>query len=138
MLKLHRKGQSLVEFGIVLPIFIGLMVFILGLTVYCYNLIALSTMSRDVARELVVTCSNTAAIDTAIPTIVNRYNASTATKPILYVWDKQVHYSSVDSASGKPSLTIVMKAENGLDLNVGLPASISMGTTMYWENYSTN
>ena len=136
MLKLHRKGQSLVEFGIVLPIFIGLMVFIFGLAVYCYNIIALSTMSRDTARQLIM-YDTSSAVDTQKTTIKQHYQSSTATKPILYEWDGDIHTPG-DLAS-QDYITVNMTAKNKLNLTIPfLPDEITVGTTMYWENKKSN
>lgn len=135
MLKLHRKGQSLVEFGIVLPIFIGLMVFIFGLTVYCYNIIALSTMSRDTARQLIM--YNSSTVGDQMQSIVDHYNSSTGTKPILYEWDGAIHLPS--DWKTKEYITVNMTATNKLDLTIPfLPKEITVGTTMYWENKNSN
>lgn len=130
----NRKGQGLTEFAIVLPIFIIMMTLIFFVAVYCYNIIALSTMSRDVARQLVVSCANKNAVTSKKTEIINHYNTSTATKPILYNWDGDIHVSYGDSDS---YITVKMTASNAVGLGIRLlPDDITMSTTMYWENKS--
>jgi Flp pilus assembly protein TadG len=74
----HERGQSLVEFSLVIPMFIALVVAIAEFSVMFTSFLSVGYASHD-AVQLAATYGNTANADSAIP---RRSRPSTSTRSI--------------------------------------------------------
>ena len=145
MWKLHKqKGQGLVEFGIILPLFVLLLMGVVYVSILCYDVITISTMARDSARRLSVV-SSADMISTKKSIIENPVSEVTN---IFYSWnpDKDAlvdEYFAITPDEVNKSVKVVMTAKlarndyAGLGIHI-LPEKISGEATMYWEKYTSD
>ena len=144
----HKRGQSIVEFAIVLPFFVVMLMAAFYLTLLCYDVMTLSTYARDSARQLAVQTKS------YMPT--TRYNliikrplrfngmyawepAKTTAEPTL---DDDFYYKANEDVNN-PSVRVILKAKvnqsytGAFFISKFLPDYIYAESTMYWEKYST-
>jgi Flp pilus assembly protein TadG len=108
-----RKGQAVVEFAIILPLFLLLLLGIFFLFIYCYNLIALQTMSRDIARAMSV---NTSSLNDSYGDIKTAYADGKMSNLLVqgyYVWDPASTDDFPIPTLDSDNLTVTLKATSG-------------------------
>lgn len=122
------KGQSITEFAIVLPFFLVFLLGIFFLFIYCYNLIALQTMSRDIARSM--------SVNTTYDTIKTNYNSGTMNNLMIqgyYTWDPTDSEDFPEPTINNNNVTVTLTAKSDGSYSV-LPDTISVSTSMYKES----
>lgn len=124
----YRKGQAITEFGIILPFFLMFFGGIFFLFIYCYNLIALQTMSRDIARAM--------SVNINYDTIKANYSSGVMSNLMVqgyYTWDPTNSEEFPEPATNDNNVTVTLTAKSDGSYSV-LPAAISVSTSMYKES----
>jgi Flp pilus assembly protein TadG len=80
---IRQKGSQLIEFALVLPVFLLIIVFIMDISLTLYNKTIISMASRDAARRAAVLSTNTsyASIITDTCTFVRTSTITLGTQP---------------------------------------------------------
>jgi|GEM_PF-1853753 len=164
---LHKKGQSFLEFAIVLLIAIPFVFGAYFICILCYDYMTIASLARESARELSV--QTTSTMSTARDAIITRkangntllgsYYAWNPTKGIsqgtadafMYTYYPNSSGTSTSSAgttgtttstTGDVYVTVTMtatKTQGGLnDIFSILPDTIKATSTMYWEGSTSS
>lgn len=124
----YGKGQAITEFAIVLPLFLLFLLGIFFLFIYCYNLITLQNMSRDIARAM--------SVGTTYSTIQSNYSSGIMSNLMTrgyYIWDPaDTAYFPEPTVNGN-DVTVTLTAKSDGSYSV-LPDTISASTSMYKES----
>ncbi len=129
----NKVGQAMTEFAIILPLFFLFLWGIFFLFVYCYNLIALQTMSRDVARAISV---NSGSVSEAYEDVKEYYaNKQMANLMVqgYYTWDYSDAICFPEPTTDGNDVTVTLTAKSEGTYTV-LPQNISVSTSMYKES----
>jgi Flp pilus assembly protein TadG len=124
----YQKGQAITEFAIIFPLFLILLLGLFFLFIYCYNLIALQTMSRDIARSM--------SVGTTYSTIQSNYSNGTMSNLMAqgyYVWNPADTAYFPEPAVNGNDVTVTLTAKSTGSYSV-LPDTISVSTSMYKES----
>jgi hypothetical protein len=148
---LHKKGQSFLEFGIVLLIAIPFVFGTYFVFILCYDYMTVASLARESVRELSV--QTTSTMSTARDAIITRKANGKTLLGSYYVWNptKGIANNTPDaflydydsgSTTGDMYVTVTMtatKAQGGLnDIFSILPNTIKATSTMYWEGSTSS
>jgi len=135
----RQRGQSVIEFALVFPIFMFILVGFAYTALLCYDYLTLTTIARDSARA--------AAVGVAEDTIRNRYttqnfftniytwNPSAQTDDFVFATENEV----ANNASVGTRVTVTLTAHctltgtNLMGMNFSLPPTIQSSLTMHKE-----
>lgn len=135
MKQLHRqKGQSFVEFSIVLLIFIfmmfgGYLIFMLS-----YDYMTIASFARESARSLSV-CTSTSAMETKWDTIEQDAADGNLSLGVYYSLDTSGSTITTPTSSDT-SVRVHIKATRKQNAFRILPNEIDAEASMYWEKAS--
>jgi len=148
---LHKKGQGIVEFGIVLMLAIPFIFGAYFIFILCYDYMTVASLARESARELSV--QTTSTMSTARDAIITRKANGKTLLGSYYVWNPiqgiskgtedafKYNYDS-NSTNGDAYVIVTMtatKAQGGLnDIFSILPNTIKATSTMYWEGNTSS
>lgn len=147
---LHKKGQSFLEFGIVLMIAIPFVFGAYFIFMLCYDYMTIASLARESVREMSVQTTS-ADMLTARTNIISRVNKNNNNAFLgrYYLWNPQegingdgfIITTSLDNP-GDPSVMVEIKATKRSD-SLGdifgiFPDSIIAKSTMYWESGKSN
>jgi Flp pilus assembly protein TadG len=124
----YQKGQAITEFAIIFPLFLILLLGLFFLFIYCYNLIALQTMSRDIARAM--------SVGTTYSAIQSNYSSGIMSNLMAqgyYVWNPADTAYFPEPAVKGNDVTVTLTAKSDGSYSV-LPDTISASTSMYKES----
>ncbi|MGE1062724.1 hypothetical protein NXG27_08905 [Megasphaera paucivorans] len=164
---LHKKGQGIVEFGIVLMLAIPFVFVVYFVFIFGYYYTTVASLARESARELSV--QTTSTMSTARDAIITRKTNGNTLLGSYYVWNPTkgiqpgtpdafmyTYYSnssttsssstgttsSTTSTTGDAYVTVTMtatKTQSGLnDIFSILPNTIKATSTMYWEGSTSS
>ena len=122
----YYKGQAITEFAIVIPLFLAFLLGILYLFIYCYNLIALQTMSRDIARAR--------SVGISYSNIQDAYKSQSMPNllmPDYYTWNYDDSTDFPEPQLTDTDVTVVIHATGSSSF---LPTDISASISMYKES----
>lgn len=136
-MKLNQKGQDLVEFAIVLPIFIVMLMGAFYIILLCYNVIAINTLARDSARQLAVSSD----FEVAKASIIKNMESSNGLLSSLYSWNPSSNSDDFKYEQGQDgsSIRVIMRARSqqsytgAFFISKFIPDTIYGDSTMYWE-----
>ena len=127
MKKLKQKGQAVIEFAVVLPLFVLFLFGIIYSGMLFYDYISLSNLARSAAREgaIVQNFDNNSSVRTQIETYY-----STKTKSLLTQLYEPVPYSASDSTkivkvelvTGDPAYE-----DNSIVVTINMQRNVSSG-----------
>ena len=116
----RQKGQSILEFALVLPIFLFVLIGIMAFGMYFSDFIALNSIARSVAREASLLDNTT----TAFSTINDRYVSnvpSGSVKETYYLPNAAYTWDPADTVGG---MIIKQSEKNSSNVRVTLKAKV--------------
>ena len=122
----NKKGQAITEFSIILPAFLFILLGIFYIFIYCYNLIALQTMSRDIARAR--------SVGISYSNIQDAYKSQSMPNLLMtdyYTWNSDDSTDFPEPQLTDTDVTVVIHATGSSSF---LPTNISASTSMYKES----
>lgn len=128
-----KQGQAITEFAIILPLFLLFLTGIFFLCIYCYNVIALETMTRDIARAVSV---NPASLEEAYEAVQADYADGRMANLMgqgYYTWNPTDGTAFPAPQQNGSEVTVTLTAASNGSYTV-LPATISASVSMYKEN----
>ena len=151
-MKLKQRGQTIVEFALVIPLFVFILMGIMAFALYFSDYIALNNIARSVAREAALLTNDedgeywNEIIDRYVSNVPETSNPATYYLPnSAYTWDPS---TMTIAASGTKDVKVTLTA----NVSDGGPVkalanimgddsflnSINVEYIMYWEKQPTD
>ena len=149
-MRTKQKGQSLVEFAVMLPLLLIIVMGLLGFGLYFSDYVALNSIARSIAREASVMDNSTKTWKSINQSYVDNAGSSTLNTYYLpnsaYVWDPTEGQGGLVIEKSGKNVKVTAKATvadtggplhalSGLMGDQSFFSDITVTYEMYWEYY---